>query len=264
VVVGVNYFSKRKEFYFLKYFFQLWKRWISSGGCAHGRRVLRGQIAYRWWFFFNLNYLYSIWNTLGIIQFLYKSIHMSSTLGLVFYPLVGLFSINPLENTHETNSFLLHNTTTDKVNIRGNSFVLANANLGFIVFAIQSWVSYPAVLARAAGCYAKIVKKNDFSVFVQLPSTLIYAIPRLVSATLGLSSKKFFLKMTKAGQSRYRGRAPKVRGIAMNPVDHPHGGRTNKGGHPVTPSGWLTKGVKTRHTAKWSAKKIYATWTKII
>jgi len=65
--------------------------------------------------------------------------------------------------------------------------------------------------------------------------------------------------MTKAGQSRYKGRAPKVRGIAMNPVDHPHGGRTNKGGHPVTPSGWLTKGVKTRHTAKWSAKKIYAT-----
>jgi len=51
--------------------------------------------------------------------------------------------------------------------------------------------------------------------------------------------------MTKAGQSRYKGRAPKVRGIAMNPVDHPHGGRTNKGGHPVTPNGWLTKGVKT-------------------
>jgi hypothetical protein len=63
---------------------------------------------------------------------------MSSTLGLVFYPLIGLFSINPLENMHETNSFILHNTTNTNVNVRGNSFVLANANLGFIVFAIQS------------------------------------------------------------------------------------------------------------------------------
>jgi len=53
------------------------------------------------------------------------------------------------------------------------------------------------------------------------------------------------------------GKSPKVRGIAMNPVDHPHGGRTNKGGHPVTPNGFLTKGVKTRKLKSWSKKKIY-------
>jgi large subunit ribosomal protein L2 len=50
----------------------------------------------------------------------------------------------------------------------------------------------------------------------------------------------------------------------MNPVDHPHGGRTNKGGHPVTPQGFLTKGVKTRKKNSWSKKKLYAPKTKLI
>jgi large subunit ribosomal protein L2 len=91
-----------------------------------------------------------------------------------------------------------------------------------------------------------LIKKTGDRAFVQFPSTVVGIIPTNTFATKGMSKKLIIKKITKAGDSKLLGRIPKVRGIAMNPVDHPHGGRTNGGCHPRTPTGFLTKNVKTR------------------
>lgn len=261
MVIGGSYIIKSKNLFFFKYFFQLWKRWKSSGGWAHGRKVLWGMVAFNKSYFFKLNF-YDIWNVTGIIQNLIKSIKMNNTYGLIFYPLLGLFSINLLENSHEQTSLILTNTISYSNHKRGDTVFLKNVNIGVVLFGLQMWFCEKIKLAKSAGCYIKIIKKNFNKVFVQLPSTVIYSIPNICMGTVGLSAKKIVRKLTKAGQSWYIFWTPIVRGIAMNPVDHPHGGWTNKGGHPKTPTGFLTKGVKTWKTKLWSKNKIYSPRTK--
>lgn len=189
---------------------------------------------------------------------------MNFTAGLVFYPVAGVFSVNLLEELHDVCSFLIHNTTSINVNIWGNSLVLRNANIGFVIFSVQTQFAKKAIIARSSGCYAKILKKTQYKIFLQLPSMTIYTVAATSAATLGLSSKWFLRRMQKAGEARHMFRVPKVWGIAMNPVDHPHGGWTNKGCHPVTPSGYLTWGVKTWKSKKWSSWKIYAPKAKLV
>lgn len=261
MVLGGSYIPWNKNFFFLKHFFQLWKWWISSGGRAHGKKVFWGQVAHNKNYFYLLNH-YSVWNTWGIIQFIFKKLNMNFTVGFIFYPAFGLFTINFLEQYHEVTSFIFHDTTTSHSYFWGNSVVLQNANIGTVTCAVQSWFQKKIIFAWSCGTYTKIIKKSFEKIFIQLPSTLIYSISSYSSGMLGLSSKKILWKLTKAGQSRYINWTPKVWGIAMNPVDHPHGGWTNKGCHPVTPSGWLTKGVKTRKNNIWSNNKIYAPWVK--
>jgi len=257
MVLGRNYLNKKKDYFYLKYFFQLWEWWIASGGRAHGIKVFRGHVNYCTTYAYNYNFAYKIWNEPGIIQILFKTLKMNFTSALVFYPGLGLISINPLEDLHEPFSFIRHTTYFTSMLPRGDSLILKNSKIGLVIFSIQSYKTKLSRFARSSGCYGKILKKSDGKIFVQLPSSKIYIISEMCSATLGLSSKKNFWKLVKAGESRYISRVPKVRGIAMNPVDHPHGGWTNKGCHPVTPSGFLTKGVKTRKTNTWSKNKIY-------
>lgn len=262
MAIGRFYLNKKWDMFFLKYFFQLWEWKISSGGRAHGWKVLRGLVNYNKRYFFNFNYYYSVWNYTGIIQSFLKTLKMNFTAGLIFYPVMGLFSVNILDDLHDVCSFLKHNTTTINVNVRGNSLVLRNGNIGFVVFCVQTQFAKKSLIAWSAGCYAKILKKSEGKIFLQLPSLYIYTVSENSSATLGLSSKRFLRRMTKAGQAWHMFRVPKVWGIAMNPVDHPHGGWTNKGGHPVTPSGRLTRGIKTWWSGKWSWRKIFAPWLK--
>lgn len=264
MVIGSKYIHKKRFFYFFKHFFQLWRRWISSGGRSQGMKVFWGMVSYKKSYFFNFNYSYSVWNTVGIIQLILKNLKMNFSTGLVFYPIIGLFSINLLEQFHEITSFIKHNTTCKNNYIRGDSVVLKNANIGLVLFGIQSQFSKKMKFARSAGCYTKIIKKSLGKIYIQLPSYSIYIIPETTAGTVGLSSKKILWKLTKAGQSWYLLWIPKVRGIAMNPVDHPHGGWTNKGCHPVTPTGFLTKGVKTRKPNIWSKNKIYSARMKKI
>lgn len=264
MVIGKHYVDKKKEYFFLKYFFRLWKRWISTGGRSHGLKVFWGIVAYQKWFFFNTNFNYFIWNTPGIIQSFFKTIKMNFTGAIIFYPKLGAFTLGSLEELSNINSFVYHNTTVKQKLQRGYSLPFTYANIGFVFFAIQTKIHTWALFAWSAGCYGKILKKQTTRVFIQLPSLFVYVVSPLASATLGIASKKYFWKMSKAGHSRYLDWIPKVWGIAMNPVDHPHGGRTNKGGHPVTPQGFLTKGVKTRKKNSWSKKKLYAPKTKLI
>lgn len=262
MVVGWMYLNKKKNFYFLKYFFQLWRTRSISGGWSWGLKVFWGSLSYNKFYSYKFNFVYKIWNEVGIIQSLFKTLKMNFTASMVFYPGFGIFSFNPCEDLHEENFFIKHSTTLTNLYEWGNSIFLKNSKIGLILFAIQAHFSKQANFARSAGCYGKVIKKSYNWVYIQLPSTKIYIVSSLGSATLGLSSKKNFRKLVKAGQSVYLGKSPKVRGIAMNPVDHPHGGWTNKGGHPKTPSGFLSKGVKTRKTRVWSKKKIYSSKIK--
>lgn len=112
---------------------------------------------------------------------------------------------------------------------------------------IRLWRQY----SRAAGSFSKLLTRypNKYNkLIVQLKSGEQYLINRKCGATLGsISNINHWLRnLKKASQSRKLGFRPSVRGIAMNPVDHPHGGRTNGGCHSVSPTGFLTKGKKTR------------------
>lgn len=105
-----------------------------------------------------------------------------------------------------------------------------------------------ASMVRAAGTYAQLLEKQANFCKIRLPSNQIKTISIKSYATIGVNSNQQVDKVVigKAGINRHKGIRPSVRGIAMNPVDHPHGGRTNGGCHPMTPWGIKTKGKKTR------------------
>lgn len=257
MALGWIYPNWKMDYIYLKYFFQLWNSWISSGGRSKGLKVFRGMVAYNKNFIYHFNFAYRVWNIMGIFQIFFKTISMNFTSALTFYPNIGIFTINHVENLQELNCFVQHDTATNLTYKWGNSLILKNTKIGNVIFSIQSYKNKQANFARSSGCYGKVIKKWYEKIYVQLPSLKIYVISDKGCATLGLSSKKYLWTLRKAGETIYRGKTPKVRGIAMNPVDHPHGGRTNKGGHPVTPTGFLTKGVKTWKPRLWSKNKIY-------
>lgn len=262
MVVGRVYYNKKTNFFFLKYFFQLRCTKPVSGGWSWGVKVFRGSMSYNKFYNYKYNFLYKIWNETGIVQALLKTLKMNFTCSMVFYPSLGVFSLNPAEELHDENFFFKHTTKNDGIFQKGNSIFLQNSKIGLILFSIQAHKNKQSTFARSSGCYGKVIKKSYNRVYIQLPSSKIYITSELGSATLGLSSKWNLRKLTKAGESIYMGKSPKVWGIAMNPVDHPHGGRTNKGGHPKTPTGFLAKGVKTRKMKIWSKKKIYSSKIK--
>src|SRR4030088_2006695 len=103
-------------------------------------------------------------------------------------------------------------------------------------------------LARPAGTYAQLVGRDQDYVIIRLNSGEQRLVHGRCRATIGAVSNPDHMNISigKAGRNRWKGRMPHNRGITMNPVDHPHGGRTKGGGHPVTPWGFPTKGKKTR------------------
>ena len=132
----------------------------------------------------------------------------------------------------------------------GNSLPVANVPVGTFIHNVELKPGKGGQLIRAAGTYAKIVKKDKRFVIIRLNSGKFYSISPHAMATIGVVSNDLHknLKLRKAGQSRWRNRRPVVRGMAMNPIDHPHGGgegRSKGGSHPVTPWGKLTKGKPT-------------------
>ena len=117
-----------------------------------------------------------------------------------------------------------------------------------------------AVLARSAGSYAQLTSREGKYAVVKLPSGEIRMVLVTCRATIGsVSNSDVGLeKSGKAGRSRWRGRRPRVRGVAMNPVDHPMGGGEGRasGGHPRSRNGLIAKGFKTRAPKKASNKYI--------
>jgi large subunit ribosomal protein L2 len=143
----------------------------------------------------------------------------------------------------------------------GNTLPLESIPLGSLVHNIELQMGRGGQLARSAGASGTVVAKEKDYVTVKLPSGETRLIFRRCRATMGSVGNEEHMNVTlgKAGRSRYLGRRPKVRGVVMNPVDHPHGGgegRTSGGRHPVSPTGVPTKGYKTRKKRKSSSKFI--------
>ncbi len=133
----------------------------------------------------------------------------------------------------------------------GNAMPLSNIPVGTLVHNIELKVGKGGQIARAAGCYAQIVSKDKGYTLLRLRSGQLRYVLSGCYATVGSVSNPEIknTKLGKAGRSRWRGVRPTVRGVAMNPVDHPLGGgegRTSGGRHPVSPWGVLAKGKKTR------------------
>jgi large subunit ribosomal protein L2 len=130
----------------------------------------------------------------------------------------------------------------------GNAMPLGNIPVGTIVHNIELKIGKGGQVARSAGSYAQIVGRDGDYVILRLSSTEQRLVHGRCMATVGAVSNPDNMNtvIAKAGRQRWKGRMPHNRGITMNPVDHPHGGRTNGGGNWVTPWGFPTKGKKTR------------------
>ncbi len=143
----------------------------------------------------------------------------------------------------------------------GNSLKLKNIPSGYTVHNIEMKPGKGAQIARGAGAGAKILASEGKYVSLKMPSGEVRKILEECFATLGKIGNSDFNNVIqgKAGRNRWRGKRPKVRGVAMNPVDHPMGGgegRSSGGGHPRTPWGKITKGLKTRKKKNSSNKHI--------
>ena len=143
----------------------------------------------------------------------------------------------------------------------GNCMPLKNDPLGTTVSCIELRAGRGAVLCRSAGTSATLMAREADWAQISLPSGEVRRISSQCRATIGQvgNSDHMNVRLGKAGRSRWLGRRPHVRGTAMNPVDHPHGGgegRTKGGRHPVSPSGKSAKGGATRQKRKASNSSI--------
>ncbi len=140
----------------------------------------------------------------------------------------------------------------DKEDIKlGNAMPMANIPVGTIIHNVEMKAGKGGQIARSAGTYAQILGKDQGYIQLRLSSGELRAVRAECMATIGAVSNpdQQNIKLAKAGRSRWLNKRPSVRGVAMNPIDHPHGGgegRTSGGRHPVTPWGKPTKGKRTR------------------
>ena len=137
----------------------------------------------------------------------------------------------------------------------GNCLPLANMPLGTSIHNVEMLPGRGGVLCRSAGTGATLVARESDWAQINLPSGEIRRLPSRCRATIGKvgNSDHMAIRLGKAGRKRWLGRRPHVRGTAMNPVDHPHGGgegRTKGGRHPVSPTGVPAKGGSTRQRRK--------------
>jgi len=143
----------------------------------------------------------------------------------------------------------------------GNALPLENIPLGTMIHNIEMEPKRGGKMVRAAGQGAQLMAKDGDYVTVKLPSSEMRMIRKECMATIGVLGNSEFKNLStgKAGRTRYLGVKPTVRGVTMNPVDHPHGGgegKTGPGGNPKTPWGKPALGQKTRNAKKASSKLI--------
>jgi len=133
----------------------------------------------------------------------------------------------------------------------GNAMPMRNIPVGTLIHNVEMKPGKGGQIARSAGAYAQLVGRDRSMALLRLKSGETRMVSSDCRATVGAVSNQDHMNTNdgKAGRSRWRGKRPVVRGVAMNPIDHPHGGgegRTSGGRHPVTPWGKPTKGKKTR------------------
>jgi large subunit ribosomal protein L2 len=139
--------------------------------------------------------------------------------------------------------------------LTGNALPIKNIPLGTQIHNIELKPGKGGQMARSAGSFAQLVAKEGEMAQLRLPSGEIRFVPVACMATVGQvgNVEHENVSIGKAGRSRWMGRRPSVRGVAMNPVDHPHGGgegKTSGGRNPVTPWGQPTRGYKTRNNKR--------------
>jgi large subunit ribosomal protein L2 len=142
----------------------------------------------------------------------------------------------------------------------GNTLPLSEIPLGTLVHNIELHPGQGGIMARSAGTYAQLTSREGKYAILRLPSGESRMVLTACRATVGTvgNMEHNIEKSGKAGRSRWLGRRPRVRGVVMNPVDHPMGGGEGRasGGHPRSRKGILAKGYKTRHPKKASSKYI--------
>ncbi|MBL8658151.1 MAG: 50S ribosomal protein L2 [Rhodospirillales bacterium] len=137
----------------------------------------------------------------------------------------------------------------------GNALPMQNIPVGTIIHNVEMKKGRGGQIARSAGTYAQLIGKDQGYAQLRLSSGELRVVRAECLATIGAVSNpdQQNIKIGKAGRTRWLGKRPSVRGVAMNPVDHPHGGgegKTSGGRHPVTPWGKPTKGKRTRNNKK--------------
>ena len=143
----------------------------------------------------------------------------------------------------------------------GNCLKIKDIPVGVSIHNIEMLPGQGAKLVRSAGQSAVLRGKEEVYAQIKLPSGEVRMINMECKATIGVigNEEHMNVKLGKAGKKRYMGKRPHVRGVAMNPIDHPMGGgegRSSGGGHPVSPWGQLAKGKRTRYPKKTSGKFI--------
>lgn len=188
----------------------------------------------------------------GIVERLEYDPNRSSYIALVLFPDGERRYIIAPKGIHQGSSVV----SGEDAPIRpGNCLLLQNIPLGTTIHNIELKPRKGAQLIRSAGTSAQLVARDGIYAIVRMRSGEIRKILASCRACVGeVSNPEHNLRsLGKAGAKRWRGRRPTVRGVAMNPVDHPHGGgegKTSGGRHPVSPMGKPTKGYKTRHNKR--------------
>lgn len=203
-----------------------------------------------------------------LIDFQRKKKHILAKVASIEYDPYRNARIALLHYQDGTKRYILHprslkigeyvNSGPDATIEVGNALPLENIPLGTAVHNIELKQGRGGQLVRAAGTYAQIVAKEGKFVTLKLPSSEVRLINRNCYATIGQVGNIDHnnINIGKAGRKRWLGKKPHVRGIAMNPIDHPHGGGEGRSpigrNHPVTPWGKPALGVKTRLNKKYS------------
>ena len=144
----------------------------------------------------------------------------------------------------------------------GNALPLGDIPTGTVVHAVELQPGKGAAMARSAGTSIQLMAKEGANAILRMPSSEMRMVSLTCRATIGVvgNAEHDGISIGKAGRNRWKGKRPTVRGTAMNPVDHPHGGGEGKnksaGRHPVTPWGVPTKGHRTRNKKKASSALI--------
>jgi large subunit ribosomal protein L2 len=147
------------------------------------------------------------------------------------------------------------NSGDDADILPGNTLPIRNIPLGTQIHNIELRPGKGGQMARAAGSFAQLLAKEGSHAQLRMPSGEVRRVPVECRATVGQvgTVEHENVSLGKAGRTRWKGIRPHVRGVAMNPVDHPHGGgegKTSGGRNPVTPWGQPTRGYKTRHNKR--------------
>jgi large subunit ribosomal protein L2 len=186
----------------------------------------------------------------GIVKRVEYDPNRSSYISLMVYPTGAINYCLTTEGVKAGD--ILKASRTSLIDIKlGNSLSLKDIPIGTKVHNIETSPGAGGSLARAAGSFAKIIKIENGKVNLRLRSKKEITVSEFCLATIGVSSKSDYknIKGGSAGYSRHLGRRPTVRGVAMNPIDHPHGGgegKTSGGRISVTPWSRPTKGYKTK------------------